>query len=154
MPGNVDYVHRWLVRTGNQQGFASEGVHGQAGFISGYVEAGYADAAVFGDAEDAQVEEGVVEGTEGQRVGYLVGALLAVPADVGGFDADGVSGRGRRRSRTWRTGRRRRGGLLRRSRGGVDEGGRRPGPLLRFRLGRGRGRLGLRRRRLARRGLG
>lgn len=35
VPGNVDYVHRWLVRAGNQQRLVGEGVHGQAGFVSG-----------------------------------------------------------------------------------------------------------------------
>ena len=35
-----------------------------------------------------------MEGAEGYGVGYLVGALLAVPADVGGFDADGVTAEG------------------------------------------------------------
>ena len=50
VPGNVDYFHRWLVRAGNQQGLADEGVHGHCGFVPGDVEAGYADAVVFGDA--------------------------------------------------------------------------------------------------------
>jgi hypothetical protein len=35
-----------------------------------------------------------MEGAEGQGIGELVGALLAVPADVGCFDADGVAAEG------------------------------------------------------------
>ena len=53
VPGDVDHVYGWLVRPGDEQGFAGEGVYGQAGLVSGYVEAGHADAAVLGDAEDA-----------------------------------------------------------------------------------------------------
>ena len=62
VPGNVDYVYRWLVRAGNQQGLADERVHGHASLVPGDIQAGYADAAVFGDA---QVEQGVAEGAEG-----------------------------------------------------------------------------------------
>jgi hypothetical protein len=60
-----------------------------AGFGPGDVQAGNADPAVFGDAEDAEVEQGMVEGAQGQGVGELVGAVLAVPADVSRFYRDG-----------------------------------------------------------------
>ena len=50
VPGDVDHVHRWLVWPGDEQGLADERVHGHACLVPGYVEAGYADAAVFGDA--------------------------------------------------------------------------------------------------------
>ncbi|MGH3179407.1 MAG: hypothetical protein ACRDPF_36705 [Streptosporangiaceae bacterium] len=53
VPGNVDYVHRRLLRAGNQQRFSSECIHGHAGFAPGYIHAGHADVAVIGDAEDA-----------------------------------------------------------------------------------------------------
>jgi hypothetical protein len=64
----VDHVYLRLLRPGDEQGFAGEGVYGHARFGPGHVEAGYADAAVFGDAEDAQVEQRVVEDAEGQGV--------------------------------------------------------------------------------------
>ena len=94
-----------------------------------------------------------MEGAQGQGVGYLVGALLAVPADVGGLDADGVTAEGAVEA-------------AHRALVGVgaqdlfgeaaaaraEAGG--PGPLPRFRRGRGRGRRGRRRRRSVRRGPG
>jgi hypothetical protein len=50
VPGNVDYVHSRLVRPGDEQGFSGESVYSHARLVSGYVEGGYADPAVFGDA--------------------------------------------------------------------------------------------------------
>jgi len=53
VPGNVDHVHRWLVRPGDEQGFSGEGVYGHARLVSGYVQGGNTDLAVFRDAQDA-----------------------------------------------------------------------------------------------------
>jgi hypothetical protein len=46
----VDYVHRWLVRAGNQQGFTGERVNGHAGLVPSDIQAGHADLPIFGDA--------------------------------------------------------------------------------------------------------
>lgn len=43
------------------------------------------------EAEDAAVEEGMVQRAQRDRVGQVVGAVLAVPAHVRGFDGDGVA---------------------------------------------------------------
>jgi hypothetical protein len=86
MPGDVDHVHRRLVRARDQERLTFECIHRFAGFGPGDVEAGNADPAILGDAKDAEVEQGVVEGAEGQGVGDLVGAVLAVLADVGRLD--------------------------------------------------------------------
>jgi hypothetical protein len=44
-----------------------------ADLVPGDVQARYADAAVLGDAQDVEVEQGVVEGREGQGVRDLIG---------------------------------------------------------------------------------
>ena len=80
-----------LVRARSQERFACEGVYCLADLGTGDVQAGDADPAVLGDAQDAQVEQGVVEAqAEGQGVRDLVGALLAVSADVSRLDRYGV----------------------------------------------------------------
>jgi len=65
VPGDVNDVHFWLVWARGQERFACEGVYGLAGLVPGDVQAGHADAAVLGDAQDTEVEQGVVEGAEG-----------------------------------------------------------------------------------------
>jgi hypothetical protein len=62
MPGDVDHVDRRLVRAGDEQGLAGQRVDGQAGVVPGHVQAGHADPAVLGDAQDAQVEQRVMQG--------------------------------------------------------------------------------------------
>jgi hypothetical protein len=53
MPGDIDDVDRRLARARNQEWLACEGIYRPAGLGSGNVEGGHADAAVFGDAQDA-----------------------------------------------------------------------------------------------------
>ena len=60
VPGNVDYVHLWLLRSKSEQGSSGECVHGNACLVPGNVEAGDADTAVLGDA----VEQSAVESAE------------------------------------------------------------------------------------------
>jgi hypothetical protein len=91
MPGDVNDVNGRLARARGQEGFACERVYCLAGFASGDVEAGYTDPTVLGDAQDAEVEQGVVKGAQGQGVRDFVRAALAVPADVGRLDRDGVT---------------------------------------------------------------
>lgn len=50
VPRDVDHVYDGLARPRDQKGLTGEGVCRSARFTSGYVEAGDADAAVFGDA--------------------------------------------------------------------------------------------------------
>ena len=73
VPGDVNNVHTRLEWARGQQWLACERIHCLASFVPGDVQGGDADAAVLGDAQDAEVEQGMVEGAEGQGVGDLVG---------------------------------------------------------------------------------
>ncbi len=49
------------------------------------------DVEVVGKGEGAEVKEFVVEGAEGEAVGNVVGSVVCVPLNVGGFKAYGLS---------------------------------------------------------------
>ena len=91
VPGDVDDVHFRLARPRDEKRLARELIHGPARLIPGDIQAGHADPPVLGDADDAQVEQCVVQSAESQRVRYLVRSLLAVPAHVRRVDPDGVA---------------------------------------------------------------
>ena len=90
MPGDVHNVHCRLVWPRDQQGLTCEPIHGPARVVPGDIQAGHADPPLLGDAQDTQVEQRMVQRAQRQRVRYLVGAALAVPAHVSRLDSDGV----------------------------------------------------------------
>ena len=59
-------VHTRLEWARGQEWLAGERIHCLASFVPGDVQGGDLDAAVFGDAEDAEVEQGTVEGADGR----------------------------------------------------------------------------------------
>ena len=89
MPGDVHDVHRRLEWSRDQQGLTCERIHGPARVVPGDIQAGYADPPLLGDTQDTQVEQRMMQRAQRQRVRYHVGAALAVPADVCGFDPTG-----------------------------------------------------------------
>ena len=60
MPGDVHDVHHWLARSRDQQRLSCERIHGPARLVPGYIQVGYADLPLLGDAQDTQVEQRVV----------------------------------------------------------------------------------------------
>ena len=94
MPGDVNDVDRRLASARGQEWFACKRVHCLPSFAPSDIQAGYAYPPVIGDAQDTEVEQRMVERAEGQRVRYVVGALLAVPAHVGRFDRDWITPKG------------------------------------------------------------
>jgi len=74
-----------------------------AGLVPSDVRARYADPAVLGQAQDAQVEQRVMESTAGQRVRHLIGALMAFASAHEPARSRRDNARGHRRTRTSRT---------------------------------------------------
>ena len=91
MPGDVHDVHRRLTRSRDPERLTCERIDCPARLVPGDIQAGHADPPVLGDAHDTQVEQGVVQRAQRQRVRYLVRALLAMPADVRRLDPDRVA---------------------------------------------------------------
>jgi hypothetical protein len=86
VPGDVDQVDRRLSGPRGQQRLPGEPVDRPPGIAPGNAQRGHADAAVFGDTENPQIKQGVMQRAERQRIGHLVRPVLAVPAHVRRLD--------------------------------------------------------------------
>lgn len=60
-------------------------VDGLPGLIPRYVQQGHLDPQVREQPEHTQIQEGVEQGAQGQRVVYLIRAVLTVPLDMCGL---------------------------------------------------------------------
>src|SRR5690606_6583479 len=89
MPGDVVGFDHVEARLGSTGGAAGEGEdHLAGGLRTAYVASRDGDGAVRGQAEDALVEQFVVDRAEAEPVGQVVGAVERPPADMGGVETD------------------------------------------------------------------
>lgn len=91
VPVDVDDIDRWLTRPDRQERLAGERVDGAPCLAGRDIQRRDRDQKVRAEAEDAAVEQGMMQRAQCDCVGHVVGAVLAVPSHVRGLDGDRVA---------------------------------------------------------------